>query len=158
MARTAIQTFLYGHRREDSAAAAWPGVELIGRVMLSAIFILSGLAKFLDWSGTAEHMTAQGLEPVNLLLPLAAVVEIVGGLAVLTGTFARIGAFALILFLIPTTFAFHDFWRFEGAARTAQMANFFKNLGLMGGLLLVLSHGPGPWSVDNRAERRAFTR
>lgn len=152
MARTLMQAFLYGreHAPVETKERAWAGFVLVGRTLIAAIFIFSGFNKLADWSGTAAYMESVGLPMVGLLLPLAAAAEILGGLSVATGTFARAGALALIAFLIPTSFVFHDFWNLEGEARAAQMAHFFKNLSIMGGLIVLLGYGAGRVSVDQK--------
>jgi putative oxidoreductase len=60
----------------------------------------------------------------------------------------------LFLFLIPTTFIFHNFWAYEGAEYVNQMQHFLKNLAIMGGLALIVGLGPGPISVDHAMARR----
>src|SRR5437762_13972160 len=89
---------------------AIPWAPLAGRILLSTIFILSGLTKFTDWQGTAAYMAAHGLPLIPLLLPLAAIVEIAGGLAILLGSKSRFAALVLFFYLIPTTLIFHNFW------------------------------------------------
>ena len=111
-----------------------------GRVLLSVIFLLSGITKIVDWPGTAQFMQAQGLPMVPLLLGAAIVVEIGGGLLVLLGWNARWGAWLLFLYLIPVTLVFHNFWAFTGAEQQTQLVNFLKNLSIMGGLLLVAAY------------------
>jgi putative oxidoreductase len=125
-----------------------PGTALLGRIALSAIFVISGIAKLADYEGTLGHMRSAGLPGPEVLLVIAAITEILGGLSVLTGFLSRIGALALIGFLIPTSLVFHAFWRFEGAEQTMQMANFMKNVGIAGGLLMLVAYGPGRYSVD----------
>src|SRR5213080_787808 len=95
--------------------ASIPWAPLAGRLLLSTIFILSGLTKFTDWSGTADYMAAHGLPLIPLLLPIAAIVEIAGGLAILLGARSRAVALLLFLYLIPTTLVFHNFWSFSDA-------------------------------------------
>lgn len=126
----------------------------LGRVLLSAIFVMSGVHKVMAWSGTAESMRGEGMVMVPLLLAGAIVFEIGGGLSVLLGCWARWGAAALVVFLIPTTLIFHDFWTYEGAEQQAQMIHFMKNLAIMGGLLVVLGFGAGPVSVDQWRGKR----
>lgn len=121
---------------------------LMGRMLLSAIFLLSGFMKLMSWPATAELMAEVGMIAVPFFLSLAILFEIGGGLALLLGWQARLGALALIAFLIPVTLIFHDFWAFEGLARQNELAHFLKNLTIMGGLLLILSRGAGPHSVD----------
>lgn len=122
----------------------------IGRVLLSTIFILSGLHKIFSWGQTSEQMANEGMVLVPLFLLGAILFETLGGLSVLLGCWIRVGATMLILFLIPTTLIFHDFWTYEGQEQQMQMAHFMKNLAIMGGLVLVLAFGAGPISLDNR--------
>lgn len=106
--------------------------------------------KLADWSGTSAYMASKGLPAIPLLLAIAAAVEVLGGLSVITGTFARAGALALVVYLIPTTLVFHDFWTLEGAARQAQMVHLLKNLSIIGGLLFLIGVGAGRVSVDDK--------
>ena len=92
-----------------------------------------------------------GLIPV--LLPAAAVLELAGGLSLLLGFRARLGALALVLFLVPTTLIFHNFWAYQGPEAQNQMIHFMKNLALMGGLLVVVGLGAGPCSFDASSGR-----
>lgn len=112
----------------------------VGRVLLSLVFILSGISKIIDWPGTAAYMAAQGLPLVPLLLGLAAAIEILGGISLLLGWNARWGAWLLFLYLIPVTLVFHNFWALAGAEQQTQLVNFLKNLSIMGGLLLVAAY------------------
>lgn len=126
----------------------------VGRLLISAIFIMSGVHKITAWSQTADVMTREGMVAVPLFLLGAIVLEVTGGLSVLLGCWTRLGALLLIVFLIPTTLIFHDFWAFEGAEQQMQMINFMKNLAVLGGLLFVLTYGPGPISIDGRSTKR----
>ena len=89
---------------------------LLGRILLSVIFIGSGLNKIGDWSGTASFMASYGMTAIPLFLIGAIVFEVLGGFAILTGYQARLGAVALFIMLIPTTMIFHGFWAVEEAA------------------------------------------
>jgi len=124
----------------------------LGRVLLSLIFLASGLGKIAAWDATAGYMASEGMTLVPLFLVAAILFEVLGGLSVLLGMKARVGAAALIVFLIPATLIFHDFWAFEGMERQIYMAMFMKNLAIMGGLLLVIAFGAGPLSIDNRTQ------
>ncbi len=131
---------------------------LLGRVLISQIFIVSGLSKLSNWSGTAGMMEAKGMPLVPLLLAGAIVVELGGGLALLVGLWGRSAALVLFLFLIPTTIVFHNFWAYADAReRMPQLINFQKNLAIMGGLLFVATFGPGAVSVDARGGRVSGT-
>ena len=121
---------------------------ILGRLLLSAIFISSGYHKITEWDQTGDFMAAKGLPLVPVLLAGAILFEIVGGLSVVVGFKARIGAAMLIVFLIPTTVIFHDFWSYEDPQE--QLINFMKNLAILGGLIQIAAVGPGPWSIDKR--------
>lgn len=122
----------------------------IGRVLLSLIFLLSGFSKITGWDQTAAYMASKGMFAVPFFLTAAIVFEIAGGLSVLLGFKARLGAAALVVFLIPTTLIFHNFWAYEGMERQMQMIMFLKNLSIMGGLLVVVGQGAGACSLDRR--------
>lgn len=128
----------------------YPAAVLIGRVLLSLIFILSSFNKMMNFSTTAEEMTSEGVPASGLILVIATAMELVGGLMVLLGWKGRVGAVVLLLFLIPVTFVYHDFWTYEGQERQMQMINFIKNMSIMGGLTFLLGMGPGPASLDHR--------
>ncbi len=126
------------------------GASLAGRVLLAAIFVQSGYGKIGGFEATAKSMASKGLPAPEALLPVAIAIELVGGLLLAIGWKARWAAAAIFLFLIPTTLIFHDFLGLEGAEARQQMIHFMKNLAIMGGMLLVVAHGPGGWSLDRR--------
>ena len=128
---------------------------LLGRLLLSAIFLLSAAAMLMDWSHTTDYMAAKGMVATPFFLACAIGLEIFGGLSVLLGLFTRFGAAALILFLIVATPIFHDFWAQEGMARVDQMQHFMKNTAIVGGALILAGLGPGRYSLDRwrRGER-----
>jgi putative oxidoreductase len=126
---------------------------LAARILISQIFIISGVMKVLDPPGTAAQMEGRGMFWIPFFLWSAAAVEVAGGVSLLVGYKTRLGALLLILFLIPVTFTFHNFWTYPPDERQQQMFNFMHNFTLMGGLLLLMIFGPGPLSVDLR--RRA---
>jgi putative oxidoreductase len=88
-------------------------------------------------------------------LGIALVIELVGGLAILLGLYTRFTAWILFLYLIPTTFLFHNFWAFQGMDRIDPMIHFEKNLAIMGGLLILAAFGPGAYSLDSARAPKA---
>jgi putative oxidoreductase len=136
-----------------------PLAALCGRILLSVIFIFSGFGKLMDWSGTAAGMENHGMVAVPFFLAGAIALELGGGLSVLLGWKCRWGAVALLVFIVPATLIFHNFWVVdETAARMNQMAHFMKNIAIMGGLLLVVAHGAGGFSIDNWRRSASETR
>jgi putative oxidoreductase len=125
---------------------------MLGRVLLSVIFLLSGLGKIFDWDVNAKLMASQGMPLIPLLLAGAIIIELAGGLSVLLGWKARWGALLLFLYLIPTTLIFHDFWAFSGAEMQTQLVNFLKNLSIMGGLLLVAAYDGAALVAEREAD------
>jgi putative oxidoreductase len=135
-------------------------VALAARILLSQIFIISGVKHLLSWGDTIGYMTSKGMALegilgrsgvvfVHIMLAGAVTFLLVGGLSVLLGIRARGGALLLVLFLIPVTLIFHDFWHCKtDADRIMQTINFMKNTGLAGGLLMVLAFGSGALSLN----------
>ena len=126
---------------------------LLGRLCLAAIFFVSAFGKMSDIAGTTGYMASKGIPMAGVLLWAALFCEIVGALLLVVGFRARLGAFLLVLFLVPTTFVFHNFWSLAGQERTAMLLQFLKNLGIIGGLLLVCAYGAGPLGLDARRRR-----
>ncbi len=122
-------------------------IPLVARVFLTAIFFNSAYGKITGFGGTQQYMAAAGIPAglTGILLVGAIVCELFGGLSVLLGYKARWGAIALIIFLIPATLIFHT-----NFAERMQVIQFLKNLGLLGGLLMVYSFGSGPLSLDKQ--------
>ncbi|MEX2382416.1 MAG: DoxX family protein [Opitutales bacterium] len=114
---------------------------VLGRIFLSLIFLAAGLGKIFFWEMHVEMMEEAGLPYIPVLLAGAILFLLLGSLFVIFGFKRKIGALLLLAFIIPTTILFHDFWSYTGEEQQEQMMHFLKNLGLIGGLLLVLSQG-----------------
>jgi putative oxidoreductase len=121
---------------------------LVGRCLLGLIFIVAAWGKIMAYSGTAGYMASKGMPLVPLLLPLTILLELGCGLMLVLGWHARLAAFLLFLFIIPTTVIFHNFWAAPPAQAQNQMNNFLKNLAIMGGMLYVIVYGSGPVSAS----------
>jgi putative oxidoreductase len=122
---------------------------LVGRILMALIFLMSGFQKIFQFNGTAQKIAEQGLPLASIALAFAILFEVAGGLSVVFGFKTRLGSIFLILFLIPATLLFHDFWTFSGDEVRAQMVHFMKNLSILGGLLVLATQGPGALSVDS---------
>jgi len=133
-------------------------IGFLGRACISVIFISSAFHKIIDWQATQRGLVAllcdwQGyisysielqrffgsiLNWVPTILGVITALELIGGFMVLLGLKPRIGAFLLLLFFIPTTILFHQFWFLEGIRREMQITIFLKNIAIMGALLLII--------------------
>lgn len=109
---------------------------VLGRFLMSVIFILSGSFKLIQFSGSAAMMAGKGIPMAKLALVITLIIEIGGGLALLTGFRVRHIAPIMALWLVPVTLVFHNFWAYQGADQQNQMANFLKNVAIIGGLLV----------------------
>ncbi len=123
---------------------------LFGRILVSAIFLWSGVGKIGGFAGTAGYMASKGLPMAEVLLVITILVEIGASILIIIGYQTRLAALALLLWMIPVTLIFHAFWAVPADQVQMQMINFFKNLGLMGAMLLLIGFGPGAYSVDRR--------
>ncbi|MBA2545088.1 MAG: DoxX family protein [Deltaproteobacteria bacterium] len=124
------------------------GTTLIARVLIAAIFLVSGFAKLSDPAGAIGHMQSVGIPAPHVLVYIAAYAEIFGAVALLFGFLARIGAFGLTVFMVITTVLFHAFWNYQGQEQIQQSVQFMKNLAIIGGLVLLFAVGPGRYSID----------
>ena len=116
---------------------------LIGRVLMSLLFILGGWGKMMGAAATQAMFAKQGLPMVELAWILAVVVELGGGLAILFGLFTRPVGLVLAVWCVATALIAHT-----NLAERAQEIQFFKNMGLTGGFLYVAVFGAGAWSLD----------
>jgi putative oxidoreductase len=135
---------------------------LVGRILLAAIFVYSGLGKVMHMGGlvgmTSAHFASAGIPPFLVYpgLYLSVLVELGCGLLVIAGLKARWAALIIFLWLIPVTLVFHvaDYYQavqqHQGMGATIQQIMFLKNFAIMGGLLLLAAMGPGGLSIDGR--------
>lgn len=128
-------------------------VPLPGRALLAGLFLWSGVGKVFNFEGTAGYMASVGMPLVTLFLVGAIILEVGGGLALLLGWRSRLAALALIVFTIPATLIFHNFWAVTGDGHMVQVIMFMKNLSIVGGLLMVVGLGGGGLSLDNSRRR-----
>lgn len=114
--------------------------DLLGRLLLAAIFIIAGYGKIGGYAATQGYMEAMGVS--GALLPLVIFVELGGGLAILLGLLTRYAALGLAVFCVASAVIFHS------SADQVQQIMFMKNLAIAGGLLILVANGPGRLSLD----------
>jgi putative oxidoreductase len=139
------------HRPAVSQPFAWATanafIVLAGRILFSAIFLLASGGHFSRQ--TIAFAGSQGVPLAGIAVPLSGIVALAGGLSILLGYRARLGAWLLVLFLVPVTFAMHAFWAVSDPMMAQiQQVMFLKNLSLLGAALLITQVGSGPLSLD----------
>lgn len=116
--------------------------DLLGRLLLAAIFITAGYGKIGGYAATQGYMEAMGVS--GALLPLVIFAELGGGLAILLGLLTRYAALGLAVFSVASAVIFHS------SADQVQQIMFMKNLAIAGGLLILVANGPGRLSLDTK--------
>jgi putative oxidoreductase len=136
---------------EPRESAISPSIVLAGRVLFSFIFLIAGLFHFTHQD--IAYAAASGVPMPELLVPASGILAVAGGLSILLGYRARLGAWLLAIFLVPVTLTMHNFWAVKDPMMAQmQMAMFMKNLSMLGGVLLISQFGAGPWSLDAKRE------
>jgi putative oxidoreductase len=102
-------------------------------------------------AGTIGYATSQGVPLASIAVPLAGLIALTGGLSILLGYRARLGAWLIVLFLVPVTVMMHNFWAVtDPNAAQMQQIMFMKNLSMLGAALMIAHFGSGPLSLDDR--------
>jgi len=115
----------------------------LGRVLLSLIFIISGITKVMDPAGTMAYIESAHLPLPQVAYVVALFVELGLGLALLVGFKAQLAAAGIAVFTFVAALMFHS-----NMADPVQVIMFLKNITIIGGLLVVIAFGPGGYSVD----------
>lgn len=121
---------------------------LVGRLLLALLFLPAGLSKISGFAGTVGYIASKGMPMPTAAAVLAIIVEVVGPLALIAGFGTRWAALVLAGFTVVATFVFHNFWAMPADQVMMQQLMFYKNIAVVGGLLVLAAHGAGAWSVD----------
>lgn len=129
---------------------------LAGRILFSFLFIMSSFGHFGEPS--IGFAASKGVPAASFLVPLSGIIELAGGLSIITGYKAKYGAWLIVIFLLPVTFMLHNFWTItDPMAKQMDMVMFMKNISMLGGALMITYFGSGPLSVDNLKKQTATT-
>ena len=126
---------------------------LVGRILLALIFITSGFGKITGFEGTVGYIASKGLPVASVVAALTILVELGGGLAVLFGFLTRWAALALAVFSLLAGFIFHAYWGVPADQVMGQQINFWKNVSIAGGFLVLAAFGAGAISIDAKRAR-----
>jgi putative oxidoreductase len=123
---------------------------LVGRILLSLVFLINGYRKLMGVAASTGYFAKLGFPMPEVMVWVAIAVELGGAILLIAGWKTRSVTWLLALFTLIATFAAHRFWEFDAAQYGNQMNHFLKNLAIVGGLLFVAAVGPGALSVDGR--------
>jgi putative oxidoreductase len=136
----------------ENTSVAKGAVVLLGRLLFAAIFLTAGPNHFTKQA--IGYAASQGVPLASITVLISGLFAIVGGLSILLGYRAKIGAWLIALFLIPVTFMMHKFWTVtDPMMAQVHMIMFMKNVAMLGGALLISQFGAGPLSLDARRSR-----
>ena len=156
-----------------AAAGVSDAFVLIGRILIAAIFVVSGAEKFMDLGATAAAIEAKNLPipqmlatnlPTGWTMPYTlaaatAALELGGGVLIVLGWQTRLFALLLAIFSAIAAYYFHDFWHYPpGGEHTNNMIHFMKNVSMIGGLLMLAGVGAGRYSLDGPCIRPQYLR
>lgn len=123
-------------------------VDLIGRFLIAVLFFASSVGHLTNWEDTLNECRRVHMPFAPVGLILFTILAIVGGLMILLGVYASIGAIVLAVFVSYAVFSFFPFWRKQGEEKLNMAKEFFNRMAVVGGLLILAAHGTGAWSLD----------
>ena len=125
-------------------------LNLAGRILLALLFLPAGIGKITGFAGTVGYIASVGLPMPQLAAAVAVAVEVLASLALLAGFGTRVAALALAMFTVVASCIFHAYWAVPADQQFVTQLLFFKNIGVVGGLLILAGSGAGAWSLDAR--------
>jgi putative oxidoreductase len=139
--------------KDVEAITSWQGaVIVLGRFFFALIFLMAGANHFSRQS--IMYAVSAGVPLASIAVPLSGMLAIAGGLSILLGYHAKLGAWLIALFLVPVTIIMHKFWLVgDPMMAQIQMILFMKNVSMLGGALLISQFGAGSLSLDARRSR-----
>jgi putative oxidoreductase len=128
---------------------------LLGRLTLAWFFLSEVYTRASAWDSNVSLMAMLNIPAPPLLLAVALIVMILGGLSLLFGFHARHGAMLLFGFVVVATYLMHDYWHLKNVTdRAADYEIFARNVAIAGGLLMVIGLGAGPFAIDNTNQKK----
>jgi putative oxidoreductase len=124
------------------------GVSLAARLFLATLFLIFGWRKVRDYSGTVDQMVRDGVPAPALAAAGAIFMELPVAFAVAVGGLTRASALLMVIYTLATSLVEHRYWSMNGADKLTNLEQFYKNLSISGGFLLLFVAGPGKYSID----------
>ena len=128
-------------------------LNLLGRISIAALFLPAGLNKLMGVEGATTYFDSLGLPAVAVLVWIVMAIEILGGIALIIGFKTRIVAIGLAIFTLLASLVGHAFWAAPVDAAFIAQLLFFKNMAVMGGLLVLAANGAGSISLDAKTHK-----
>lgn len=119
---------------------------LAGRVLLGVLFLYNGYNHFADYESRVGYSEYKGIPAPSLSVISSGVVLVLGSIGIIAGIYPVVSAGALAVFLVVATPLFHDFWTVSGEDRQNELNHFLKNVGLLGGTLVLLAMAGETWT------------
>ena len=132
--------------------STFSALAFIGRVLFVLLFLPAGIGKLTGFEGTVGYINSVGLPLPELATVVALLIEIIGSLCLLAGFQTRIASIVLAVFTLVASFFFHNYWAAPADQAFVAQLLFFKNIAVVGGLLVLAAQGAGGWSLDARRE------
>ena len=123
-------------------------LNLVGRLLIVALFLPAGLGKIAGFEGTLGYFASLGIPAPVFALVATIVIEVLGSIALIVGFQTRIVAVIMAIFTSIAAVTGHAFWAAPADAVFIAQLLFFKNIAVMGGLLVLASTGAGSFSID----------
>ena len=120
----------------------------LARILIVAIFVYTGFTKLMHFGATAHMIGEKGIPLAAVAAAIAILIELGGAMLIIVGWQTKLAANVQFIYLVFITFMYHDFWAAPPQLHDVQLLNFLKNVGIMGGLLILATHGAGASSVD----------
>jgi putative oxidoreductase len=132
------------------------GVIFLARIALAVLFLWGGVMKLLDYAGFVGYLHAKGVPFVQIGAPIATAIEVIGAIMLIVGFLIRPLGIVMAIYTVITAILGHDFWNVADASLQREMIiHFWKNIGIVGGFLLLFVTGAGALSIDAaRAPKR----
>ncbi len=120
---------------------------LIGRVLISGMFLWAAYEKITHWNQTMTYMKSKNVPQTNIIVPVGVGLKVIGGLSVLFGWHAHLGALLLLIVAISSLLYMHCWWKMHGPEREMEKLFFLKDVAVIGGLFMILALGAGHFGL-----------
>jgi len=112
----------------------------VGRILLAIYFLIPGISKFTSWDSNISLMEAHNMKMIPVLLAIAGIAQVVGSISLLLNKYVVVCSLGFAVMTLLINFNLHDFWNiYEGVSAERELQNFYKNLGIFAGLLLLVA-------------------